>query len=35
MSEGGGQVPYNITYMWILKYGTNTLTYKTEIGSQT
>ena len=29
------QVPYNIIYMWNLKYDTNELIYKTETGSQT
>ena len=29
------QVPYNIIYMWNLKYDTNELVYKTEIDSQT
>ena len=30
-----GQIPYNITYMWNLKYGTNEPIYKTETYSQT
>ena len=25
------QIPYDITYMWNLEYGTNELIYKTEI----
>ena len=29
------QIPYDITYMWNLKYDTNELTYKTETDSQT
>ena len=29
------QIPYDITYMWNLKYDTNELTYKTEIDPQT
>ena len=29
------QVPYDITYMWNLKYDTNELIYKIEIESQT
>ena len=29
------QVPYNIIYMWNLKYDTNELTYETETDSQT
>ena len=29
------QIPYDITYMWNLKYGTNELIYETEIDSQT
>ena len=28
-------VPYDITYMWNLKYDTNELMYKTETNSQT
>ena len=28
-------MPYDITYMWNLKYGTNEPIYKTEIDSQT
>ena len=27
-------IPYHVTYMWILKYDTNELIYKTEIDSQ-
>ena len=29
------QIPYDITYMWNLKYGTNEPSYKTETDSQT
>ena len=29
------QIPYDITYMWNLKYDTNELTYETETDSQT
>ena len=29
------QIPYNITYMWNLKYDTNELIYETETDSQT
>ena len=29
------QIPYDITYMWNLKYGTNELIYETEADSQT
>ena len=29
------QIPYDITYMWNLKYGTNEPIYKTETNSQT
>ena len=29
-SERKRQIPYNITYMWNLKYGTNKPSYKTE-----
>ena len=32
-SERERQVPYNITYMWNLKYGTNEPIYRTEIDS--
>ena len=28
------QIPYDITYMWNLKKGTNDFTYKTEVDSQ-
>ena len=28
------QIPYGITYMWNLKYGTNELVYKTETDPQ-
>ena len=34
-SEGGRQVPYEITCMWNLKYDTNELIYETETDSQT
>ena len=34
-SERGRQIPYDITYMWNLKYDTNELIYETEIDSQT
>ena len=34
-SERERQVPYDITYMWNLKYDTNELIYKTETESQT
>ena len=33
--EREGQIPYGITYMWNLKYGTNEPMYKTETDSQT
>ena len=29
------QIPYDITYMWNLKYGTDELIYETEANSQT
>ena len=29
-SEREGQIPYDITYMWTLKYGTNEPIYKTK-----
>ena len=29
------QIPYDITYMWNLKYGTDELIYETETSSQT
>ena len=29
------QIPYDITYMWNLKYDTNELIYETETDSQT
>ena len=29
------QIPYDITYIWNLKYGTNETIYKTESDSQT
>ena len=34
-SERERQIPYDITYMWNLKYDTNELIYITEIDSQT
>ena len=34
-SEGERQIPYDITYMWNLKYDTNEPIYKTETDSQT
>ena len=34
-SDRERQIPYDITYMWNLKYGTNEPTYKTETDSQT
>ena len=34
-SERERQIPYNITYMWNLKYDTNEPIYKTETDSQT
>ena len=34
-SEGEGQIPYDIIYMWNLNYGTNEPTYKREIDEQT
>ena len=34
-SERKRQIPYDITYMWNLKYDTNEFTYKTETDSQT
>ena len=33
-SERERQIPYNIPYMWNLKYGTNEPIYKTETDSQ-
>ena len=33
-SERERQIPYNITYMWNLKYDTNELVYQTETDSQ-
>ena len=32
-SERERQIPYDFTYMWHLKYGTNESIYKTEIDS--
>ena len=34
-SERERQIPYDLTYMWNLRYDTNELMYKTEIDSQT
>ena len=34
-SERERQIPYDITYMWDLKYDTNELIYNTEPDSQT
>ena len=34
-SERERQIPYDITYMWNLKYDTNEIIYKTETDSQT
>ena len=34
-SERKKQIPYDVTYMWLLKYGKDEPTYKTETGSQT
>ena len=34
-SEREKQIPYDITYTWNLKYGTNDPTYRTERDSQT
>ena len=34
-SEGEGFMPYDITYMWSLKYDTNEPTYETKADSQT
>ena len=33
-SQRERQLPYDITYMWNLKYGTNEPIYKTETDSQ-
>ena len=35
MTERERQIPYDITYIWNLKYDTNKLIYETEIDSQT
>ena len=35
VSQTERQIPYDITYMWNLKYDTNKLIYKTETDSQT
>ena len=34
-SDRERRIPYDITYMWNLKYDTNELTYKRETDSQT
>ena len=34
-SERERQIPYDITYMWVLKYDTNEPIYKTETDSGT
>ena len=34
-SERERQIPYDITYMWNLKYDTNELIYETETDSET
>ena len=34
-SDRERQMPYDITYMWNLKYNTNELIYETETDSQT
>ena len=34
-SERERQIPYNITYTWTLKYGTNEPIYETQMDSQT
>ena len=34
-SERERKIPYDITYMWNLKYDTNEPIYKTETASQT
>ena len=34
-SEREREIPYDITYMWNLKYDKNGLIYKTETDSQT
>ena len=34
-SERERQIPYNITYMWNIKYDANELIYKIETDSQT
>ena len=33
-SERERQIPYDITYRWNIKYGTNELNYRIETGSQ-
>ena len=35
VSQKERQIPYDITYMWNLKYGTNEHIYETETESQT
>ena len=34
-SDRERQIPYDVTYMWNLKYGTNESTYKIETDWQT
>ena len=34
-SERERQIPYDITYLWNVKYDTNELIYETETDSQT
>ena len=34
-SDRERQIPYDITYMWIIKYDTNELIYETETDPQT
>ena len=34
-SERERQIPYDITYMWNIKYDTNELIYETETDSRT
>ena len=35
ISQKEKKIPYDISYMWNLKYGTNDPAYKTETDSQT
>ena len=35
LSESEREIPYNITYMWNLKYNTNEFVHKSETDSQT